>query len=404
MAQDIARRRRNPYADVLSTRGAAAFSGAAAVARLPMSMIGIGTVLMVQTLYGSYGMAGRVAAVLGLAQAFVSPQLARLVDRRGQRAVLLPSLAVTSVGLAGLVGAAVLHAPEGVLWLFAAVAGASQGSYGSMVRARWSHVVPEPRRLHTAYSLESAVDELVFIAGPILATTLATAAFPASGLVVAGVATVVGGLWFCAQRATEPPVSAAGHEAPHRSAVFVPGVPVLMVAFAATGVIFGATEVSTVAFAEEQGAKAMSGVVLAVFAAGSLLAGLAYGARHWLSPAPRRFAIGMCALAAGVALFWFVDSLWVLAGVMFVAGMAIAPTIITGNQLVQNLMAPQQLTEGLAWVGTAIGVGASMGASLAGARVDAAGAHAGFLVAMVAGWTATAVTLVAVRTLRRRPA
>lgn len=403
MAQDIAQARKNPYLDVLSSPGAAAFSTAAAIARMPMSMIGIGTVLMVQTLYGSYGMAGRVAAVLGLAQALVSPQLARWVDRRGQRVILLPSLGVTALGLAGLVVAGVLHAPEPVLWLFAAVAGASQGSYGSMVRARWSHLLRDPRRLHTAYSLESAVDELVYIAGPILATTLATAIAAPSGLVVAAVATVAGGLWFCSLRGTEPPVRPAPADgAPRRSALLVPGMPVLLVAFVSTGTIFGAAEVATVAFAEEEGAKAMSGVVLAVFAAGSLLAGLAYGARHWISPATRRFTIGMAALAAGVSLFFLANSLWALAAVMFVTGMAIAPTIITGNALVQELMEPHQLTEGLAWVGTAIGIGASVGASLAGVRIDDAGAHAGFLVAMVASWVAAVVTLAAGRTLRRR--
>lgn len=366
-------------------------------------MIGIGTVLMVQTLYGSYGMAGRVAAVLGLAQALVSPQLARLVDRVGQRRVLLPALAVTAVGLTGLVVAAAMRAPEAVLWLFAAVAGGSQGSYGSMVRARWSHALDHPRRLHAAYSLESAIDELVFIAGPIIATTLATAITSSFGIVVAAVATVVGGLWFLSLRATEPPVRPAPADGGrHRSAVLVPGMPVLLVAFIATGVIFGATEVSTVAFSEEQGSKALSGVVLAVFAAGSLIAGLVYGARHWLSPATRRFTIGMAALAAGVSLFFLVQSLWVLAAVMFVTGMAIAPTIITGNALVQDLMEPHQLTEGLAWVGTAIGIGTSLGASLAGARIDDGGAHAGFLVAMVAGWVAAVVTFAAGRTLRRR--
>ena len=61
-----------------------------------------------------------------------------------------------------------------------------------------------------------------------------------------------------------------------------------------------------------------------------------------------------------------------LAAVMFVTGFAIAPTLINGNGLVQNLVASNQLTEGLAWVGTSLGVGVSIGASLAGTRIEAA--------------------------------
>src|SRR5690606_32664212 len=203
----------------------------------------------------------------------------------------------------GLVTAAVLGAPEWVLWPFAAVAGGSQGSYGSMVRARWNSALDDPRRLHTAYSLESSIDELVYIVGPVLATTLATAVAAPSGLVVAGLAAVVGGLLFVVQRATEPPVVVPEAEERRRPVVLVPGMPALVLIFVAMGIIFGSMEVVTVAFAEELGSKGASGLVLAVFALGSMIAGLVYGARSFTSPAVRRFVIGMVALAPGVSLF-----------------------------------------------------------------------------------------------------
>jgi MFS family permease len=369
-----------------------------------MSMVGIGAVLMVQGLYDSYAMAGRVAAVLGLAQALLAPQIGRWVDRHGQRKVLLPALVVSVTGLAGLVTAAVLGAPEWVLWPFAVLAGGSQGSYGAMVRARWNHALDDPRRLHTAYSLESSIDELVYIVGPVLATTLATAVAAPSALVLAGVAAMVGGVLFVVQRATEPPVVVIDAGVRNRPVFLTPGMPVMVLVFMAMGVIFGSMEVVTVAFAEELGSKGMSGVVLAVFALGSMVAGLAYGARHFTSPASRRFVIGMAALGPGVSLFLLAQSLWVLAAVMFVAGLAIAPTVITGNGLVQDMVGKHQLTEALTWVGTSIGIGASLGAAFAGARVDDAGAAAGFLVTVGAGWFATLLTLAASRTLRRQSA
>lgn len=404
MPETAAPTRSNPYTAVLRTPGALRFSAAGSLARLPMSMVGIGAVLMVQGLYDSYAMAGRVAAVLGLAQAFLAPQIARWVDRRGQRTVLLPALAVSAVGLGGLITAAVLGAPEWVLWPFAVLAGGSQGSYGSMVRARWNHALDDPRRLHTAYSLESSIDELVYIVGPVLATVLATAVAPSSALVLAVIVAVVGGLLFVVQRTTEPPVVVPDAEVRSRPVVLTPGMPVMVLVFVAMGIIFGSMEVATVAFAEELGNKGMAGVVLAIFALGSMLAGLTYGARHFSSPAARRFVIGMAALGPGVSLYFLASSLWTLAVVLFVAGLAAAPTIITGNGLVQDMVGRHQLTEALTWVGTSIGIGASLGAWLAGARVEVAGADAGFLVTVGAAWFATLLTLAASRTLRRQSA
>src|SRR3954447_8878485 len=91
----------SPYRDVLTRPGALAFSGSGVLARLPMSMVGIGIVLMVSTLYGSYGLAGRVSAVYVVAQALCSPQLARLVDRHGQSRAGRARAALAAAGPGG---------------------------------------------------------------------------------------------------------------------------------------------------------------------------------------------------------------------------------------------------------------------------------------------------------------
>ena len=78
-------------------------------------------------------------------------------------------------------------------------------SIGSMVRTRWSSLVDgDPRRLHTAFALESVNDELIFVIGPALVTVLATQLTPASGIATASLLCVVGTLLFAAQRKTEP--------------------------------------------------------------------------------------------------------------------------------------------------------------------------------------------------------
>ncbi|WP_250443068.1 MFS transporter [Actinotalea sp. C106] len=389
-----------PYREILAHPGARAFSSAGVLARLPISMVGIGIILMVSEVYGSYGLAGRVSAAYVIAHAVCAPQLARLVDRRGQARVMRPALVVAAVGLTGLVLTASAEGPTPALYAWAVLAGATTGSIGALVRARWSHLLSDPRGLHTAYSLESALDEMLFVIGPVLATYLATTVVPSAGLLVPLVGLLVGGMLLLAQRATEPPRIERDPAQPHRFVMRSGGMVLVAVVFVAVGAMLGATDVATVAFAEEQGAKSAAGAILGTFALGSMISGLGYGARHWLSPLWLRFAIGVVALAAGVSLFLLVTSLPVLAAVMFVTGFAIAPTIINGNGLVQHFVPRRQLTEGLAWLGTSLGLGLSAGASTAGALIDRQGAHGGFLVVVGAGGGAVIATLAALSTLR----
>ena len=389
-----------PYREILSRPGTAAFSAAGVLARLPMSMTGIGIVLMVSDIYGSYALAGQVAAVQVTTHALCSPQLSRLVDHHGQARVMRPAIGVTLLGLAGLVVVGSLRGSPWLLFVAAVVTGASVGSVGALVRARWSFLLTDVRQLHTAYSLESALDELCFIVGPVLATVLATEVTPTAGLLVPMVAVLVGGLLLFAQRETEPPPDPRIPGVRRRTALRSGGMVMLAIVFIAMGSIFGATDVATVAFAEEHGNKGAAGAILAVFAAGSLVAGLGYGARQWLSPLWKRFAIGMVALAVGVCLFFFVTSIPVLVLVMFVVGFAIAPTLINGNGLVQHFVPREQLTEGLTWVGTSLGIGVALGSSTAGSLIDRGGSHGGFLVVVLSAAGAVVAVVASLRTLR----
>jgi MFS family permease len=165
-------------------------------------------------------------------------------------------------------------------------------------------------------------------------------------------------------------------------------------------VIFGSMEVLAVAFADERHHLDRAGWVLAVFALGSLLAGIAYGSVQWRWPAGRRFRLGVVLLASGVVPLLFVQNLPQMGGVVFVAGFAISPMLISGNALVQELVDPARLTEGLTWTVSGIGVGVSAGAAIAGAAVDAAGAQRAFAVPVSAGVLAAVLVLLCSRWLR----
>ncbi|HEY0126398.1 MAG TPA: MFS transporter, partial [Blastococcus sp.] len=84
----------NPYLQVLRTPHALPMVLAAFIGRLPLSMVGLGCVLLVADETGSYGLGGAVAAAGAVTTAAAGPLLGRWADAHGQRRVLLPVLAV----------------------------------------------------------------------------------------------------------------------------------------------------------------------------------------------------------------------------------------------------------------------------------------------------------------------
>ncbi|HZC41194.1 MAG TPA: MFS transporter, partial [Streptosporangiaceae bacterium] len=200
---------RVPYLEILRLPGALGFSLAGFFGRMPMSMFGLGTVLLVAAVTGRYGVAGLVAAAGSVGYAGCAPLAARLSDRLGQDRVLGPQAAVFGTATVGFVAAAQARAPLWVLLITGALAGATMPSLGPMVRSRWGTLLSGSARLHTAFSLESVADEMIFVIGPALVTLLATDVHPAAGVTAAMLLCVTGTAAFAAQRRTQPPP--AGH-------------------------------------------------------------------------------------------------------------------------------------------------------------------------------------------------
>ena len=390
-----------PYRAILARPGALAFSLSGVISRFPLSMVGIALILMIESIYGSYALAGRVSAVFVVTQALTGPQIARFIDQYGQSRIMRPLIAVASGWVVALIVAATNQADQWWLYTFAALGGATIGSMGTLVRARWSNLIDDTHELHTAYSLEAALDEVVFVIGPILATYLSTSLFPSAGVIAPLIALLVGGYWFLSQKATEPIPRRKQAPGDNPSVLRFASMIALIGVFIALGGIFGATDVSTIAFATEQGHRESAGLLLSIFALGSLISGLGYGAKHWVMALWKRFVIGMIALAFGASLFVFPGSLTSMGIVMFIAGFAIAPTLINGNNLVQAIVPHHQLTEGLTYVGTSLGVGVSFGATIAGYQIDQGGSHAGYIVVVIAGAFGALMALVSIKSLRK---
>ncbi|HEY8984531.1 MAG TPA: MFS transporter [Streptomyces sp.] len=389
----------SPYRALFAAPGTKGFAAAGFVGRMPLSMMGIGVVTMISQLTGRYGLAGALSATIALSAALVGPQISRLVDQHGQRRVLRPATLVALAAAAGMLVAAHWSWPDWALFVCAAGIG-TVPSLGAMVRARWAALYRGTPQLHTAYSFESVVDEVCFIFGPIISIGLSTAWFPEAGPLLAACFLAVGVFWLTAQRATEPkphPRERRGSGSALRSR----GLQVLVATFVATGAIFGVVDVVTVAFADERGHKAAASLVLAVYAAGSCVAGLVFGLMRFSGPPRRRWLLGVLGMAVSMIPLLLVGNLPFLAVALFVAGLSIAPTMITTMSLIEEHVPRTQLTEGMTWISTGLAVGVALGSSVAGWVIDAAGARAGYGVSAVSGAVAVVVGFLGYRRLSK---
>jgi MFS family permease len=373
------------YRRILAVPGALLFSATGLVARLPISMQSLGIVLLVVGVTGSYGLAGSIAGATTIANAVASIMQGRYLDRLGQSRVLPPLILTWGLALLILVVAVQAGWPRWTAFACAVVVGLALPSVGTCVRARWSYVLREPREVQTAYALESVVDEAVFITGPILVTALATAWHPVAGLAAAVVAGVGGTLFLAAQRTTEPPGHPLVESVADRPRMPWRVVVPLAVVALALGSLFGSAEVATVAFAEERGAPGLTGVLLALWALGSLLAGVITGAVHWTKGPALRLKVGITALTCGMFPLVLVEPVWVMGVALFLAGFAIAPSLIATLSLVEQTVPAARLTEGMAVIHTGLAAGLAPGAAICGVVVDAAGASPGYLVSAFAG-------------------
>jgi len=373
----------NHYLHVLRTPHAAPMVAAAFIGRLPLSMMGLGSVLLVQDQTGSYGLGGAVAAVGAVTTAISGPLIGRYADTHGQRRTLLRLVLVFALSGALFVASVRGDWPRWTTFASAGLAGASIPPVASMIRVRWTHLLRGTPRLPAALALESVLDEFVFIVGPVLVTFLSTTGHTTSGVVTAFALAVVGTALFVTQRHTEPPPMP--HE--HRngpSAMRVRGLRVLFVVGAVVGTILGTLEISLVAFADEAGSKSLSGLLIAGLAAGSMVSGIGWGTVHWRTPLRHRL-VGVLALLTLLTVpLLLIGSYWLLLPFVVLAGVAVSPSLISSFTLAELLVPRAAVTEAFTWIGTSLAVGVALGASVAGKIVDSAGANASFAVATVA--------------------
>ena len=382
------------YLALLRAPHVAPLLGWGMVARLPLGMTPLALLLVVRGEGESYAAAGAVAAAYALALGAGAPIAGRQIDRRGQAHVLAPRAIVHPCLLATVAALALAGVPIVVLATAAAAAGATFPPVASSVRTLLPNLVP-PELRATGFALEASLQEVFFIGGPLFVALLA-AIHPVAALAGAALAVALGTLALVRVPPVRDTQPAQVPGTTHSGALTAVGFRTILVLACFMGLSFGTVEVAMPAFAEQHGSRVLAGVVLASFSAGSLLGGLFAGLRP-ARDARRQLLVFAWLLPVALAFPVLATSIPTMCGLIFVAGLPIAPLAAAAYGLVERVAPPGAHAEAFAWIGTAVVSGVAGGTAAGGWLVDAHGVR----YAIVAGVATIAAGTVAV-TLRRR--
>lgn len=432
------------YARLFSFEGTRAFCISGAIARLPISMMGLGIVLALNHIYNNWTIAGTMSAAYVLSQAAVTPLYAKFFDRFGQRKVGTLALSAQVVAMLSFAVATLIHVPLPILFVLAILMGVTQFAFGALVRTRWAYTLKsqsDDTLLNVAYALESGIDEIVFIFGPILAAWLATSVHPVSQLFVPVLASGLGGAWFLSLKNTQPAVikivqveSAPKYDEDVQNAIseqnedvqntqnihksnnatklidrlslkqlknknrkkkpknvlLYRGIIPLVVMFLVFNMSFSAFDVSVTAAMRAQGLDKLIGLQLALFACGSLVGAVIFGSHKFRGSNWSHLIVFLSLLTIGFILMNInLDRLVLLSIFELLSGLCVSPIFATGNLIVKDTIPEHSLTEGLSWLPTASAIGASLGSMVAGFAIDAWSSHGGMMVP----WISTLVAI-----------
>ena len=383
------------YARILRSPHMAPLFAAALLGRLPIAINGLATVLFLRAETHSFGTAGAAAGGLALGAGIGAPLSARLVDAFGKRVLVVLAFG-HAAGVVGLIVLGYEHAPAAALVAAAILTGVAQPPVSSVMRAMYPRLLREPPLVQGAYALDSVSTEMLFIAGPLLTAVLVALGSPAAALAVSAGAVTLGATLFLAALPPEERHAVPADERPATSrlgALRSPGIRTLIGSMVPVGFAIGSLQVAIPAFADGEGSPEMAGVFMAIWSVASGIGGLVYGARERRSSLDRVHLRVATVLPIALIPLTFADSIVAMALLVLPAGLFIAPLIATRNELVGLVAPPDSETEAFTWPLTALIVGLSMGAGVAGALVDEIGWHAPALVAVGAAAVGAAVAV-----------
>ncbi len=369
-----------PYLELLRTPHVRTALATNIVGRLPNGMAVLALTLLFRHEGLDFDLVGLLIAVYGIGTAVGGPVLGRIVDFRGQPTVLVSSGAVSAAAFAAL--ALAPGAPLALTLPLTAVAGAMTPPLESCLRSVWPTLVTDERKRETAYSLDAALQEIIFVTAPLVVSAVAALFLPMHAVMATALITVVGAAVFASLRPVRrwQPVP---RQANWLGPLMEPQVRRVLVCFVFVGAALGALAVGAVSYAEETASRDVSGLLLSANGLGALIGGLIYGTVRIPLPAPARLRVMLTGLAVcylPLLLLPGVATMTVLAGL---SGLFLAPALACTFLLLGRIAPRGTSTEAFSWLISVFMAGSALGTAGAGMAADEAGAQGVFVVTAV---------------------
>lgn len=375
------------YHELLRTPGVARIMAAQLTARFPNGMTSLAILLHIEQVTGSYAAAGLVLASASIGQAVSGPVTSRWMGLWGIRRVLTLTTAVCAASLTLL---ALLPMAVGGSMAVGLVAGLSTPPVQSAVRTLYPKLVTS-RQLTPLFSLDASLQEIIWILAPVVITVVATQVGTTPGLLLVVVILIGGGAWFI----SSPEVGRVRIPRSRRGFGRVLARPVVLLGTVTGFLLIGAcaaVEAGVVATFGHGGLEA--GLVLAVFAIGSLGGGFAFG--H-VPIGPWAMARRLAIVTVGLTLTLVSLSIWWLGASLFVAGVGIAPALAVMFAMTSASVKFSETPEAYGWIGTGQLIGAASGSAVAGFLIDGVGPVGAYAAAAAFAVVGVAVAAVFVR-------
>ena len=188
------------YAAILRAPHVTPLLLASMLARLPYGVYALAVILYLSEARDSYAVAGLVDGAFAIGAAVGVPGQGRLIDRFGQRRVLVPAALLDATATVALIALTESGAGTGALVVCGLLGGVAIPSVGGALRALWPSLLGGRADLTgAAFALDSVALEVLFTSGPLLAALVVAVASPVAALGLSAVCTVAGTLLFVAQ-------------------------------------------------------------------------------------------------------------------------------------------------------------------------------------------------------------
>ncbi|MGG7464557.1 MFS transporter [Plantibacter sp. YIM 135347] len=392
------------YVDVLALPHALPTFGSALIARSAYAIVILPLIFAVQSSTGSAATAGLAVGVYGAGAAFLAPLRARIIDRYGRPRVLTVLAMVFGAMLASLAVAALLDANGAMFITLAALAGAFAPPIGPAMRVVWSELTGDPATLRTALSLDAVLEEVLYLIGPAAAGLALTIIAPGIALVVPAVLVIVGTVSFVlspvVRRAPAAPTSTgrtdSAPKARRRSLLAGTAYLAVLLPSLLAGMVSGNLTISMPELLTGPSAPVFVGIALGLFAGGSAVGGLVFGAITTPGPPHRQLVVLTVLLLGTSTVVGFASgAVWICLAIV-IAGCCFSPVMVVAYLAAAGFGGDDRRTEATTWVNTAHNVGGSVGTALAGLVIQVSGAQASFIVTGAIGIVVVMATMLLV--------